>query len=161
MHKGINELYSTYVSMTDTPVTKELYREIIEKFNEMAMDHIIAGGEFNMGYNLANLSIIRGKVNPRVARIDWKTSMDLKKDLMGKGVKLYDKETGEGEKWFVYHTTKEYVKFYWSKMLCRVKNCSVYRFDPTGGRNGNKEKLKKVVRKDDLAYLRFKRHGNL
>lgn len=161
MHRGINDLYETYLEMSDNPVSKKKYREIIESFNESIIDHLIGGGDFNMGNRLSSLYITRAKVNPKTARIDWKTSMDLKKDLVSKGIPLYNKETGKGEKWFVYHTTKQYVKFHWEKQNCRVKNSSVYRFDPTGGEAGAKGKLKKLIKKDDLAYLRFRRHGNL
>ena len=161
MHRGINDLYETYLEMSDAPVDKKQYKEIIETFNEAVVNHLVAGGEFNMGNRLSSLYIIRAKVNPKTARIDWKTSMELRADLIKKDIALYDKETGEGEKWFVYHTTKQYVKFHWEKQNCRVKNSRVYRFDPTGGDTGAKGKLKNLIKKDDLAYLRFRRHGNL
>lgn len=161
MFKGINELYETYVRTVESPVSKKKYKEIIEEFNDSIMDHLIAGGTFNMGFRLSELKVVRAKVNPRVARIDWKTSMELRKELEANNIPLYDKETGKGEKWFVYHTTKQYVKFHWEKIHCRVKNSSVYRFNPTGGPKGAKGKLKSVINNDDLAYLRFKRYGNI
>jgi len=161
MPKGINEIYATYLRSTDSPVTKKKFKEILEEFNVAIMEHIISGGTLNMGNNLSTISVVRAKVNPRVARIDWKTSNELKKDLMDKGIPLYDKETGKGEKWFVYHTTKQYVKFYWAKIRCSVKNSSVYRFDPAGGNGSPKGKLKELMKNDDLAYLRFKRYGNI
>ncbi len=161
MPKGINEIYEVYCGMSDSPVPKKKFKEILLSFNESIMEHIINGGEFNMGFNLSMLSVLRAKVNPRLAKIDWKTSNELKKDLEEKGIPLYDKETGKGEKWFVYHTTKDYVKFYWAKGQCKVKNSIVYRFDPAGGKNSPKAKLKSLIKNDDLAYLRFKRYGNL
>lgn len=161
MPKGINEIYEVYCKTSDSPVPKKKFKEIIQGFNESIMEHILNGGTFNMGFNLSNLSVVRAKVNPRVAKIDWKTSNDLRADLIEKGIPLYDKETGKGEKWFVYHTTKDYVKFYWAKGQCKVKNSIVYRFDPAGGKDSPKSKLKALIKNDDLAYLRFKRYGNL
>ena len=39
------------------------------------------------------------------------------------------------------HARKFYCKFYWKKGKCRIPNKSVYRFVPTRGVKGNKEKL--------------------
>ena len=161
MPKQSKDLYNTYLTMSSSPVLFKKYKEILQEFNIMIMEALVAGAEFNMGYNLSNLSIIRANVNPNTARIDWNTSMKFKEELLKKGTALFDKETGKGEKWFIYHTSKQYFKFYWSKMFCRVKNSSVYRFDATRGKKGNKQKLKDLINNDDLAYLRFKRHGNL
>jgi hypothetical protein len=33
-----------------------------------------------------------------------------------------------------------------------------YRFDATRGKKGNKEKLISLLKTDDIAYLRFKKH---
>jgi len=33
-----------------------------------------------------------------------------------------------------------------------------YRFDPTRGLKGNKEKLTALLKNNDIAYLRFKKH---
>jgi len=60
----------------------------------------------------------------------------------------------------VYFTDSQYFRFRWYKDKCRVKNKAVYRFDPTRGEKGNKEKLTKLIKEDDLAYLRFKEYKN-
>ena len=99
------------------------------------MDYILEGREFNMGNNLSTLSIIRRDRDPR-----------------------YNSETGEGVKWYVYHTDEFYCKYYWKKGKCKIKNKSVYRFDPTRGIKGNKEKLITLLKEDELAYLKFKKH---
>lgn len=74
---------------------------------------------------------------------------------------LYDANTGDGVRWHVYYTDEYYCKYYWYKGRCKVKNKSVYRFDATRGVKGNKEKLTRLLKEDDLAYLRFKKHGSI
>jgi hypothetical protein len=63
-----------------------------------------------------------------------------------------------GCKWHIYHTDEFYCKYYWRKGKCKVPNKSVYRFDATRGIKGNKEKLINLLKEDDLAYLKFKKH---
>ena len=94
MPKGINEIYEAYCGMSDSPVPKKKFKEILLSFNESIMEHIINGGEFNMGFNLSMLSVLRAKVNPRLAKIDWKTSNELKKDLEEK-VRNLDQRLGK------------------------------------------------------------------
>jgi hypothetical protein len=81
--------------------------------------------------------------------------------LLDQGVKLYDSSTGEGEKYHVYYTDKFYCRYLWTKSKCKVKNKTVYRFDASRGRKGNKEKLIHLLKTDDLAYLRFRKHNGL
>jgi len=78
-----------------------------------------------------------------------------KAELIEKGEELYNKETDQGIKWQLYYTDKEYLKYYWRKGKCKVKNKSVYRFDATRGIKGNKGKLKLI---DELDYLKFKKN---
>ena len=80
-----------------------------------------------------------------------------KQELIDNNIKLYDKETGEGTKWQIYYTDDYYFKYYWNKGKCRVPNKSVYKFTATRGLKGNKEKLTKLLKSDDLAYLKFKK----
>ena len=122
------------------------------------MDYILEGREFNMGNNLSTLSIIRRDRDPRSPRIDWGESNKYKAELLQAGEALYDSITELGSKWYVYHTDEFYCKYYWKKGKCKIKNKSVYRFDPTRGIKGNKEKLITLLKEDDLAYLKFKKH---
>jgi len=39
-------------------------------------------------------------------------------------------------------------------------NKSAYRFTPSRGLKGNKEKLTKLLKTNELAYLRFQTYGN-
>ena len=160
MAKGSREIYKQYKSTTDSPVDYKTFKNIIVTFNSSIMEGLLEGDTFNMGNKLSTLSIWRRKRDPRTMRVNWQESLAYKKDLDDKGISLYNKETGEGEKWLIYFTDSQYFRFRWHKDKCMVKNKTVYRFDPTRGNKGNKEKLTKLIKEDDLAYLRFKEYKN-
>ena len=121
----------------------------------MIIDYILDGKEFNMGYNLSTLSVVRMERDPRNPGIDWGESNKYKAELLAEGTELYNKDTDEGIKWHIYYTDSEYLKYYWRKGKCKVKNKTVYRFDATRGVKGNKGKLKEL---DELDYLKFKKN---
>jgi hypothetical protein len=139
-------------------IDTNLFRDICSEFNMLLIDEILDGKEINLGNNLSTLSIIRRERDPRSPRIDWGESNKYKKELLKEGKELYDVITGKGTKWHIYHTDEFYCKYYWRKGKCKVANKSVYRFDATRGIKGNKEKLIHLLKKDDLAYLTFKKH---
>lgn len=154
MQHTISHIYNDYVTRDDS-VSKETFVDICGEFNIMIIDYILDGKEFNMGYNLSTLSIVRMERDPRSPAIDWGESNKYKAELIKQGEELYSKETGQGVKWQLYYTDKEYLKYYWRKGKCKVKNKSVYRFDATRGIKGNKGKLKLI---DELDYLKFKKN---
>jgi len=137
------------------------FKEVLVKFNIGIMDHILEGHSFDMGSKLSSIRIVRRKRDPRNPRVDWGTSYKMRDEIIKSGGTPYNSETGEGEKWLAYWTDELYFKFYWNKEQCFVKNRTVYSFTATRGKKGNKEKLINLVKNDDLAYLRFKEHGNL
>ena len=153
----LKDIYTDYQNKYDD-IDKTIYTDIIHEFNMLIMDYILEGKEFNMGNNLSTLSIIRRDRDPRSPRIDWGESNKYKKELLEEGQKLYNPETGEGIKWHIYHTDEFYCKYYWRKGKCKVPNKSVYRFDATRGIKGNKEKLINLLKEDELAYLKFRKH---
>ena len=157
MQYTLKDIYIDYQKEYNN-IDKEIYINIIQEFNIMIMDYILEGKEFNMGNNLSTLSIIRRDRDPRSPRIDWGESNKYKKELLEEGQLLYNSETGKGVKWHIYHTDKFYCKYYWRKSKCKIKNKSVYRFDATRGIKGNKEKLITLLKKDELAYLKFRKH---
>ena len=159
--KGLHDIYEKYCKTSDEPVEFKVFKEILTKFNCGSMDHLLEGGSLNMGSKLSTLKIVRRKRDPRSQRVDWNTSLGIKKEILREGGKLYNSETGEGEKWLAFFTSERYFKFYWHKEECLIKNKSVYSFAATRGKKGNKERLTSLIKNDDLAYLRFKQHGNL
>jgi hypothetical protein len=139
-------------------IDTNLFRDICSEFNILSIDYILDGKELSMGNNLSSLSIKRQERDPRSPRIDWGESNKYKEELIKENKQIYNAETGEGVKWHIYYTDEFYCKYYWKKGKCKVKNKSVYRFDATRGVKGNKEKLIHLLRTDDLAYLKFKKH---
>lgn len=158
MNYTLQNIYKDYV-MEYGDIDKVLFKNVCEEFNIMIMDSILDGKEFNMGNNLSSLSIIRRDRDPRSPRIDWGESNKYKKELLEEDQNLYNQETGEGVKWYIYHTDEFYCKYYWRKGKCKVTNKSVYRFDATRGLKGNKDKLIALLKNDDLAYLKFKNYN--
>ncbi len=154
MQHTISHIYNDYTTRDDS-VSKQTFVDICSEFNIMIIDYILDGKEFNMGSNLSTLSIVRMERDPRSPAIDWGESNKYKAELIEKGEELYNKETDQGVKWQLYYTDKEYLKYYWRKGKCKVKNKSVYRFDATRGIKGNKGKLKLI---DELDYLKFKKN---
>jgi hypothetical protein len=152
----ISDIYKDYKE-DKGDIPKSLFVDICAEFNMGIIDYLLEGKEFNMGYNLSTLSIVRKDRDPRNPRVDWGESNKYKADLLSEGQELYDNETGEGVKWHIYYTDGEYLKYYWRKGKCKVKNKSVYRFDATRGVKGNKGKLIELMKEDDLAYLKFRK----
>ena len=159
MSYTLKNIYIDYQNEYNDNIDKATYTNIVQEFNMMIMDYILEGKEFNMGNNLSTLSIIRRDRDPRSPRLDWGESNKYKKELLEEGQNLYNSETDKGVKWHIYHTDEFYCRYYWRKGKCKVKNKSVYRFDATRGIKGNKEKLINLLKEDDLAYLKFKKHN--
>ena len=157
----IKDIHKDYVKHVEDPIETRLFKQICEEFNMLIVDSILDGAEFSMGSNLSTLSIRRIERNPSKPTIDWWESNKYKQELLAEGKELFDVSTGQGEKWFIYYTDPWYCKYHWQKSRCKISNKSAYRFTPTRGIKGNKEKLTKLLRDDDLAYLRFKKHGSI
>ena len=160
MAKASKEIYDTYKEMSKSPVDYSTFKKILIEFNTEIMNTLLKGKTFNMGYKLSTLSIWRRKRDPRTPRVNWGESLKIKRDLIEKGIEPYNSTTGKGEKWIVYFTDGQYFRFRWYKDKCRVKNKTVYKFEPTRGVKGNKQKLINLINNDDLAYLRFKEYKN-
>jgi hypothetical protein len=157
----IEDIHKDYVKHVEDPIETRLFKQICEEFNMLIVDGILEGSEFSMGSNLSTISIRRIERNPSKPTIDWWESNRYKQELLAQGKELFDVSTGQGEKWFIYYTDPWYCKYHWQKSRCKISNKSAYRFTPTRGIKGNKEKLTKLLKEDDLAYLRFRKHGSI
>jgi|TARA_A100001391_G_scaffold100558_1_gene66841 hypothetical protein len=156
MSYTLEDIYNDYCN-TNENIDKTIFKAICSDFNIKTVEDILEGGTFNMGNNLSTLSIRRTERDPRSPRIDWGESNKYKKELLENGKTLYSKHTEKGVKWYIYYTDKFYCRYYWNKGKCRIPNKSAYRFTPTRGLKGNKEKLINLLKTDDLAYLKFKK----
>ena len=144
----------------DGDLTYKKFREVCEKFNTLAMEEIISGRELHLGFRLSSISVVRIERNYKNPPVDWKATKEYKQELLDDGYTEDDfyhpDNNPDGKKYFIYHTDPWYVRFYWNKAGCRVKNKSVYSFVPTRGKKGNVTKLKKRLEEDDTAYLDYK-----
>lgn len=151
------DIYKHY-KKTGGDLSYQQWSSICQEYNQRAMEEIILqGGVLNLGNNLSTISIGRVRTNPNNPRIDWKASYEYKEELLAEGKDLYDKETGEGHKWFIYYDVEWFCRFYWHKAGCTIPNKTVYQFNATRGKMGNKTKLAQLLQENDLAYLRFKK----
>tara|TARA_R100001594_G_scaffold149362_1_gene206950 strand:+ start:1933 stop:2424 length:492 start_codon:yes stop_codon:yes gene_type:complete len=160
MNYNITNIYEYFDSTSNIEIDRTTFKNICSDFNMMIIDYILDGGKFNMGNSLSYISILRIDRNNSKPAINWGESNKYKNQLKEKGIKLYNHTTGEGQKWYIYYTDSEYCRYYWNKASCKIPNKSVYKFIPTRGLKGNKEKLTALLKKDDLAYLKFKKHNN-
>ena len=157
----LKNIYKDYKEHVEDPIESSLFKQLCEEFNMLVVEEMLEGREFKMGNNLSSMSIHRIERNPTKPTIDWWESNKYKQELIAQGEDLYNAETGKGSKWFIYYTDPWYCKYYWQKSKCKIPNKTAYRFTPTRGIKGNKEKLTKLLKEDELAYLRFKKHGNI
>tara|TARA_B100000963_G_scaffold354053_1_gene369894 strand:- start:9584 stop:10066 length:483 start_codon:yes stop_codon:yes gene_type:complete len=157
----LKNIYKDYNEHVEDPIESSLFKQLCEEFNMLVVDEMLEGKEFKMGNNLSTLSVRRIERNPMKPTIDWWESNKYKQELISQGMPLYDAETGKGAKWFIYYTDPWYCKYHWQKSKCKISNKTAYRFTPTRGTKGNKEKLTNLLKQDELAYLRFKKYGNI
>jgi|688.fasta_scaffold172303_2 hypothetical protein len=154
----IRAIFKDYDENTEDKIDYRVFADICSEFNIAIFNELLNGYEFNLQNNLGTVSVRRVERDPRKPQIDWGETTKYKKELLDKGVELYDSRTGEGEKWHIYYTDKFYCKFHWTKSRAKIKNKTAYRFDATRGVKGNKEKLTALLHTDELAYLRFKKY---
>ena len=152
------DIYKHYVEMGGDLSFKE-FRAVICDFNERAMDEILQGRELEMESGLSRMSIIRLTRNFNKLAVNWKESHAFKAELLAAGETLFSKENPDGKKWLIYFTNDWFARFYWEKKRCQINNQSVYRFSPTGGKRGNKTKLKQLLANDPLSHLTFRHVG--
>ena len=158
MNYTLEDIYEDFDMRSDLEVSKKTFRDICSTFNIEIINYILDGGKFNLGNNLSTISIIRLNRNNSKPVVNWGESNKYKKELLKEGKELYNSKTGEGHKWYIYYTDEEYCRYYWNKGKCKITNKSVYKFTPTRGYKGNKEKLTNLLQTDELAYLKFKKY---
>jgi hypothetical protein len=143
---------------------KDLFKEIIYRFNTKLSDEIIYRGYiFRPGFGIGNTRIKKVRTDLRVKkRINWCESNKIKKEIIARGgipfkVTLRDDlgkivEDNGGEKWFVYFNTDFDYLWHWGKKTATAINVPYYKFRPTKynntskeGKLGNVNKLKQLV----------------
>jgi hypothetical protein len=129
----------------DEEVSYLLFKETISRFNKKMSDEILKGYTFNPGFRLGRIRIKKVRRTFKATPpIDWAES----KKLKAQGV----------EKYLVYFTDPYWYRWYWEKKKCVIKNKTVYSFQPTvsnSRKDGNRNKLVKILQSDPLAALRY------
>lgn len=140
------DMYNYYQRKNNDDVTYFMFKEVVSRFNKKISDAILMGETLSMKHHLGNIRIKKVKRSfGSKPPIDWFESR---------------KQQAQGvEKYLVYYTDPYWYRWYWEKKKCTVKNKTVYSFIPTvsnSSKDGNRNKLVKVLRSDPLAALRFK-----
>lgn len=156
----LKDIYKQYV-LDGGQLTKQQFKNICCDFNIHTMNSIIYDGTYiDLGSNLSYICILRierSYSSRRLHNIDWKASNQYKDELLEKGEQLYDHKTKTGTKWLIYRDEPYYCRFYWNRKNCKIANKSIYRFIPTRGIKGNKDKLKEHLAENDLNYLKYRK----
>lgn len=156
------DMYESFRDDSDIPASKQMFKSVISSFNQKVMDRIIYHGEvLELGWYLSDLSIIRVEQDPDNANINWKASNELKQEIIEDGGTPKSDKHPDGEPWLVYFDSDWFAMFYWRKSGCTIPNKTVYSFRATRGDKGNKTKLKKRLREDDLAFTDFRLVENI
>lgn len=130
---GMSDYYKFYKKKLDNPVNSLLYNQIITKFNDEIKDLII---EDNLTYQLPFLGfeivlkkqkripkIVNGKLINNIPP-DWKATNELwDKDAEAKEKKLLVRYNN-------YHTSNYIYRIYFKKFKSKIKNKSLFKFQP-------------------------------
>lgn len=174
INKTLNKSNAELSLVEGSEMEKELFKEIIYRFNTKISDEIIYKGYvFRPGFGIGNTRIKKVRTDTRVKkRINWDESNKLKKVIIARGgipYKVTERdELGKivadngGEKWFVYfHTDFDYL-WHWGKKTATAINIPYFKFRPTkynntckGGKLGNVNKLKQLVTADSPLLNNF------
>lgn len=164
VNKVLNKYKRELNILEQSDIDKELFKEIIYRFNTKISDEVIYKGYvFRPGFGIGNTRIKKVKTDLRVKkRINWNESNKLKKDIIARGGLPFavterdelGKPTANngGEMWFVYFETMFDYLWHWGKKHANALNIAYYKFRPTkynntskAGKLGNVNKLKQLV----------------
>lgn len=137
--KDMFKFYKKNNPGTDSTYTH--FKYILSLFNKKASAEILAGATLNLHNRQGKIRIRKVKRNFTNPKIDWGETNKLKK---------------QGISRWVYFSDDYWYRWYWEKKTCTIPNKSVYSFRPTGGENGNRKRLVKLLRSDEFAHLNFK-----
>ncbi len=114
----LKDFHATYLKHGGT-LDKKAFKSVIQTFLRLSMDDIVQGGSLHIGYHVGKLQVYRIKRSFRRPIVDWGETRKYKQQLIDEGKPLFDKETGEGNKWLVYNTDEYYYGLVWKKESIR------------------------------------------
>lgn len=174
INKNINKINAELKFIEESKVAKDIFKEVIYRFNTKISDEIIYKGYiFRPGFGIGNTRIKKVRTDTRVKkRINWNESNKLRKEILSRGGLPYavikrDElgralENNGGEMWFVYFNTDFDYLWHWGKKTATVTNRVYYKFRPTlynntskNGKLGNANKLKQLVTIDSPLLNNF------
>ena len=155
-------IYDFYKEQGGT-LPKKVFQKLCSECNKRIVAVLLEGREFPMWFGMGGLRIFKSKYNFKKQSIDWKQSKEYRDELLAKGEKLYDHETGEGTKWLIHRIPEYMYIFKWLQGRKRIRNSQVYKFIPSRTSKptqnifpGALDRLLHLVNEDELAYLRFR-----
>lgn len=151
----LKDIYKFYKANGGT-LPKHLFKNICCDFNIHSMNKVIEEARsLDMGSNLGYIKIERIARNWSRPQVNWGESNKYKKELLEEGKQLFNEETGEGEKYLIYHTEPFYCRFKWIRWSNRLPNKKLYNFKPTRGKHGVVTKLKEHLAEDETNYIKY------
>lgn len=150
---GIDDIYRYYKSISENPVSKQVFVAAWKDFADLITDDIVAGKDFVMPFRIGILGIrkrkIQVKLNPdgtidkRYLRPDWKTTKE-----------LWERDNeAKKRKQIVFHLNKHFggfnCKWFWDKSTCCIVNQTAYSLVMS---RDNKRKLAKAIFTGEVDY---------
>jgi hypothetical protein len=135
------------------------YQMICREFNDKVKEELLEGKRFNMGYSLGAIQIVKVYTNGSVKKINWKESLQYRKELLEQGIIIKSEENPDGHPWLVYFTEDFIFRIAWLKKESYVKNNTVYNFKATRGAKGFKNQMKDLI-SDKANHSRFQYFRN-
>lgn len=137
----------------DTDITYPLFKETISQFNKLATEHILDGHTLKLGSYMGAIRVKKytrmfakkpryGPAGPGFRYVDWAATKKLLEDT--------------GIRKLVVFTDDYYFGWYWDRGLCKVKNKTVYVFKPTTGAKGNRKRLSRFLKSDEMVKTLYK-----
>lgn len=163
INKTLNKLKKELEIINNSEMDKDLFKEIIYRFNTKISDEILKGYIFRPGSGIGNTRIKKVRTdNRKKKRVNWNESNKLKAQIIAEGnipFKVTERnEEGKpvtdngGVKWLVYFNTSFDYLWHWGKKTATSLNVPYYKFRPTqynntsnGGKLGNINRLKQMV----------------
>lgn len=147
---NIRDTYVIYENLSNNPISKSQYGEIVKKFMKFLIDKLLESGEILIPERLGKLSIFGKKIkivveNDKIKGLapDWVKTKQLWEE---------DSQAKENKQ-LVYHFNEETngirYKFFWSKNRVLVTNKTLYNLRMT---RTNKRTLSNLVR-EGKEYL--------
>lgn len=99
---------------------------IAERFYDLIVEKIVNGKSIHIK-GLGYIFIEKKPRIPTARKVDWYKSNKYKQELLEQGYTLYDKNTGEGEKWIYYLTDPYYLRWQFKRDVNKYVNKFIFK----------------------------------